>query len=138
MFTFSPDAILFLMAAATFTIHPNVVVFLMAIAIPVVTQLVARWNNKVVKSVVSMILAALVTFFAAHRGDHGEVNFDAQQLYNWAITLAIAVLSYLHFWQPVVKIDDPNSTVGKALLPDKGIGTPEPPHDPEPFDPANP
>lgn len=114
-----------MLAATTTTfavINPNVVAFILTILIPVATQLLVKAHNIPVKVVVSLILAGLVEFFKLHRGVHGEVSFSGQELYDYALTIGIAVLSYLHIWQPVFHIDTPTSTVGKALMPTKGLG----------------
>lgn len=100
----------------TLRFNANVVSFVLTLLIPVVVAFItkaalpSRW-----KAVITLVLSAAVSLITMNRLADGTAVFSLQTLYEWSLTTAIAVVSYLGLWQPV-------GQVSERLAPKAGIG----------------
>jgi hypothetical protein len=97
-------------------ISTNAVTLILTLLIPVAVATVTklhladRW-----KSVVTIVLSGLVTLITSARTDGGAAVISAQMAFDWTITTAIAITSYVGLWKPV-------ADVNRRFAPGVGIG----------------
>ena len=83
----------------TVTIAANWVALLLTLLIPVAVAIITKAALPAkFKTVVTMVLAAAVVLIRRSQVDGGAAIISTQVAYDWAVTTAIAVASYLGFW----------------------------------------
>ena len=87
-----------------------------AVALVTKASLDSRW-----KAVISIVLSAVVVLIHRSTTNDGTAVISAAAAFDWALTTAIAVASYVGFWSPVVDVN-------QTLAPTVGLGpvTPRP------------
>lgn len=96
-------------------IHANVVTFILTLLIPVATALLTRstavsWK----KAVTTIVLGGAVTLLTVNQLPDGTALLTLQTMFDWLMTTAIAVVTYLGLWKPVL-------AVNQRIAPDFGI-----------------
>ena len=97
-------------------ISTNLVALLLTLLIPVAVAtltklaLPSKW-----KAVLNMLLAGAVVLITSARTENGAAVISTEMAYNWAVTTAVAVASYLGFWKPIASIN-------QTALPQVGVG----------------
>lgn len=88
---------------------------LLTLIAPVAVALITKAHaSSRLKAAVLLVLTALVTWLSKERGDDGSAVITAHMAFEWAITTAVALASYLGFWKPVAQVND-------RALPNLGI-----------------
>lgn len=94
----------------------NVVHLILTLLIPLAVAFVTKASaSAALKAIVSIVLAAVVTLITRSRLGDGSAVLSYQVVYDWVITTAVAVASYLGVYKPVLDINE-------KALPDFGIG----------------
>lgn len=61
-------------------------------------------SNRLRTSLV-MLITAVVVFLGRTMNNAGESVFSGDALFDWVLTTAVAIASYLGFWKPVVDVN---------------------------------
>ena len=98
------------------TISSNIVALVVTLLIPLAVALVTKSAaSAAVKSISTMVLTAAVVLIRRSQVDGGASIISAQVAFDWTITTAIAIASYVGLWKPLA---NPNA----KLAPTLGIG----------------
>lgn len=97
------------------SISTNVVALICTLLIPVAVALITKnVTNDKIKAVATMVLAGVVVLIQRNRADNGTAVISAQAAFDWTITTAVAIASYVGLWKPITNVND-------RLLPHKGL-----------------
>lgn len=97
-------------------IASNWVALLLTLLIPVAVATVTKANlDSKWKSLITLILSAVVVLVRRSQIEGGAAIISSQVAFDWAITTAVAIASYVGFWKPVTDVNNnvaPNTGVG--------------------------
>lgn len=101
------------------TIAQSWVSLLLTLLIPVAVAIVTKSHlDSRYKAVITMILAAVVVLVHRSTVDNGDAIISTKVAFDWVVTTAVAVASYLGWWQQV--------NINAKAAPNVGIGPKQP------------
>lgn len=88
-------------------LHANAVALILTLLIPVAVALItkrvaATW----IKQVATIVLSGAVTLLTNSQLPDGTAVLGLQTMFDWTVTTAIAVVSYLGFWSSTVQVNE--------------------------------
>jgi len=107
--------------AADVVLAPTFVTFLITLALPVLVALATKAvASDRLRAVILLVLTAVNTLIGEAIVDDGSAVFSKDTFLKWVMATAIAVVTYLGFWKPIVDVNS-------KAAPEVGLNDNKPP-----------